>query len=72
MTKFAKVKDEKALVRDMDSKAILNIDVQALQDHRRKKQAALMQARRLDGLEQSVNEMKQMLQQLLQNKDKQQ
>lgn len=66
MTNFAKVKDDKGLVRDMDSKAILNIDVQSLQDHRRKKQAALQQTKRLESLEQSVAEMKEMLRILIQ------
>lgn len=70
MTNYAKVKDNLGLIRDMDSKAILNIDTQALQDHRKRRQAALMQSRRLDNLEQSVAEMKQMLQILI--KDKQQ
>jgi O-methyltransferase involved in polyketide biosynthesis len=36
-----KVKDEKGLVRDPFSKAILNIDTTALQEHRRKKSGAV-------------------------------
>lgn len=32
-----KVKDEKGLVRDPSSKAILSVDTDALKDHRRKK-----------------------------------
>ena len=33
-----KVKDEKGLVRDPSSKAVLNVDIEALREHRKKTQ----------------------------------
>jgi hypothetical protein len=37
MSDYAKVKDHKGLIRDMYSKAVLNVDEESLLDHRRKK-----------------------------------
>lgn len=64
MTNYAKVKEHKDLVRDMESKAILNIDTQALMEHRKKK--ALMRevvnnSNKINQMESDIGEIKQML-----------
>jgi hypothetical protein len=64
MTNFAKVKDHTGLIRDMNSKAILNIDKEALNDHRRKKavmKKIVEDTKRIDKIENDVCEIKQML-----------
>lgn len=68
MTNYAKVKDHRGLVRDMDSKAVLNVDTQALHEHRRKKKVMtdlMNQSSRIDKIENDVSEIKDMLLQLL-------
>jgi transposase-like protein len=69
MTKIlAKVQEHKDLVRDMESKAVLNVDQQALLEHRRKKRMMtelLTHGSRIDRIENDVSEIKQMLKQLL-------
>lgn len=68
MSNFAKVRDKNGLVRDLNSKAILNTDRQALLDHRRKRKIMLDlmgQDCRISKIENDVSEIKQMLLQLL-------
>lgn len=68
MTNYAKVKDNRGLVRDMESKAILNVDHQALLEHRRKKKTmgeVLNQSKRIDKLEDDISDIKKMLMHLI-------
>lgn len=68
MSKLAKVIDDSALVRDMDSKAILNTDKNALVNHRRNMrtmQTMVNQTERIDSLQNDINEIKQLLSLLL-------
>lgn len=70
MSNFAKVKDHNGLVRDMDSKAILNVDTKALIEHRSKKQVmkgVIDNSKKIDNLENDISEIKQLLAQLINN-----
>lgn len=54
----------------MDSKAILNTDIQALQDHRRKRlmmKEVLDNHKKIEKLEQDMSEIKDMLSTLIKN-----
>ena len=66
---YAKVKDHDNLVRDMNSKAVLNTDKEGLQDYLRKREVAKKQQEeqtetksRLTKIEQSMSEIKNLLQ----------
>jgi carbamoylphosphate synthase small subunit len=68
MNNYAKVQDHNDLVRDMNSKAILNIDQEALENHRRKKsvmKSLVENNQKVKELENDVKEIKQMLSCLL-------
>lgn len=68
MSNYAKVKDHKGLIRDMNSKAILNTDTHALIEHRRKKKVMsdlLNQGSRIDKIEDDISQIKNMLSELL-------
>ena len=70
MSNFAKVKDHNGLVRDMESKAILNVDTKALIEHRSKKQVmkgVIDNSKKIDNLENDISEIKQLLAQLINN-----
>lgn len=70
MSNFAKVKDHNGLIRDMDSKAILNVDTKALTEHRSKKQVmkgVIDNSKKIDNLENDISEIKQLLAQLINN-----
>lgn len=54
-----KVKGEPDLVRDPYSKAILNTNVAALHEHRKRKQLARQAADKIDALESDVKSLKQ-------------
>jgi protein subunit release factor A len=72
MNNYAKVEDHNDLVRDMLSKAVLTIDQEALENHRRKKsvmKGLIENAKKVQELENDVKEIKQMLSCLL-HKDK--
>lgn len=72
MTDFAKVKDHKGLIRDMNSKAILNVDNEALVEHRNRKNVMkniIDNSHKIEKLENDVNDIKQMLQILINRKD---
>lgn len=69
---FAKVKDHDNLVRDMNSKAILNTDRLALQEYYQKRDLAKKELsekteskQRLDKIENDMAEIKNMLAQLI-------
>jgi hypothetical protein len=71
MTDFAKVKDHKGLIRDMNSKAILNVDNEALVEHRNRKNVMkniIDNSNKIEKLENDVNDIKQMLQILIDRK----
>jgi hypothetical protein len=64
MTNYAKVKEHNDLVRDMTSKAILNIDQEALENHRRKKtvmKSIVENNEKIKELDNDVKEIKEML-----------
>jgi glutamine synthetase len=65
---YAKVKEHENLIRDMNSKAILNIDKEGLQDYLRKREVAKKQQEeqietknRLAKIEQDMSEIKTIL-----------
>ena len=69
---FAKVKDHENLVRDMNSKAILNTDKLALQDYYQKRELAKKELsekteskQRLDKIENEMSEIKDLLRELI-------
>lgn len=64
MTNYAKVKEHKDLIRDMHSKAILNVDNQALVEHRNKKtlmKKVINNSNKIEKMENDLSEIKQML-----------
>lgn len=68
MSNYSKVKDKNGLIRDMSSKAILNIDKQALDEHRQKRKVMkdlMSQGSRIDKMENDISEIKNMLTELL-------
>jgi len=69
---FAKVKDHENLVRDMNSKAILNTDKLALQEYYQKREMAKKELsekveskQRLDKIENEMSEIKDLLRELI-------
>ena len=69
---FAKVKDHDNLVRDMNSKAILNTDRLALQEYYQKRELAkkelaekIESKQRLDKIENEMSEIKDLLRELI-------
>ena len=69
---FAKVKDHDNLVRDMNSKAILNTDKLALQEYYQKRELAKKELsekteskQRLDKIENEMSEIKDLLRELI-------
>lgn len=65
---FAKVKDHDNLIRDMNSKAVLNTDKAGLQEYYQKREAAkkdqserVETKQRLDKIEQDMSEIKELL-----------
>ena len=69
---FAKVKDHDNLVRDMNSKAILNTDKLALQEYYQKREMAKKELsekveskQRLDKIENEMSEIKDLLRELI-------
>jgi glutamine synthetase len=66
---YAKVREHENLVRDMQSKAVLNTDKEGLQDYLRKREVAKKQQEeqfetknRLTKIEQDMSEIKNLLQ----------
>jgi len=69
---FAKVKDHDNLIRDMNSKAILNTDKLALQEYQKKRELAKKELsekteskQRLDKIENEMSEIKDLLRELI-------
>ena len=69
---FAKVKDHENLVRDMNSKAILNTDKLALQEYYQKRELVkkelaekIESKQRLDKIENEMSEIKDLLRELI-------
>ena len=69
---FAKVKDHENLVRDMNSKAILNTDKLALQEYHQKRELVkkelaekIESKQRLDKIENEMSEIKDLLRELI-------
>ena len=69
---FAKVKDHENLVRDMNSKAILNTDKLALQEYYQKRELVKKELsekteskQRLDKIENEMSEIKDLLRELI-------
>lgn len=56
--KFTRVEDQPNLVRDIHSRAILNVDSSGLEAYKRKKQARAMQNRQIQELNKDVYEIK--------------
>lgn len=68
MTNHLKVVDNTDLVRDPYSKAIINVNTTALQEHRKKKALVTQSYKnssRIDQLEHDIKDMKEMLSQIL-------
>jgi hypothetical protein len=66
--KYAKVQENPELIRDMDSKAVLNTNLTALQAYKKKreKQQEIQSAvEDINNLRQEVNELKTLMQRLL-------
>ena len=66
--KYAKVKENPELIRDMDSKAVLNTNLNALRAYKKKreKQQEIQSAvEDINNLRQEVNELKTLMQRLL-------
>jgi hypothetical protein len=61
MTRLARISGNKGLVRDMESKAILNIDIQAKLEHKRSKEfltKLMTESNKIEELENDINEIK--------------
>jgi hypothetical protein len=69
MTKFAIVRDHKGLIRDLNSKAILNVDDQSLVEHRKNKNVLKTLIENSNKIEKMENDIKQILEIMLQLKD---
>jgi hypothetical protein len=68
MNNYAKVEDHTDLIRDMNSKAILNIDKESLENHRKNKtimKSIVENNKKVTELDNDVKEIKQMLSCLL-------
>jgi cell fate (sporulation/competence/biofilm development) regulator YmcA (YheA/YmcA/DUF963 family) len=66
--KYAKVKENPELIRDMDSKAVLNTNLNALQAYKKKreKQQEIQSAvEDINNLRQEVNDIKTLMQRIL-------
>jgi hypothetical protein len=68
MSKFAKVKENPDLIRDMENQAILNTNVDALEAYkkRRKKEIEVSQSLNdINTMKQDINELKTLMQRIL-------
>lgn len=71
MTNIAKIDGYKGLVRDLESKAVLNVDSQALNEHRNRKrfmQELLANTEKVNQLENEIGELKEMIRQFMDNR----
>ena len=68
MTKFAKVKENPDLVRDMDNQAILNTNMDALEAYKKRRQKEREVSQSLSDInimKQDINELKSLMQRIL-------
>lgn len=66
--KYAKVKESPELIRDMESKAVLNTNISALQAYKKKreKQQEIQSAvEDINTMKQDINELKSLMQRIL-------
>jgi hypothetical protein len=66
--KYAKVKENPELIRDMDSKAVLNTNLNALQAYKKKreKQQEIQSAvEDINNMKQDINDLKTLMQRIL-------
>lgn len=66
--KFAKIVDNENLVRDMETNAVLNTDMNALEKYKARREVQRQKAEEFETLKQDVSDIKQLLQQLV-NRD---
>jgi len=60
--------EDKSFVRDLHSKALINTDRIALENHRKKRQIEIQQARKLQQMESKVEELNNMRNEILEIK----
>ena len=60
--------EDKSFVRDLHSKALINTDRVALENHRKKRQIEIQQARKLQQMESKVEELNNMRNEILEIK----
>ena len=68
MTKFAKVKENPDLIRDMDNQAILNTNIDALAAYKKRRQKEREVSQSLSDInimKQDINELKSLMQRIL-------
>jgi len=58
MSKFAKVKEHSNLVRDLDSKAVLNVDNKSLQAYRESRNARMKQQQKFEGIQEEIDSIR--------------
>lgn len=66
--KYARVKDEKNLIRDMSTQAILNTDISAVKRHEQRMQQLNKQKEQqaeINNLKSEISEIRKLLQQLI-------
>lgn len=66
--KYAKVKDNPELVRDMESKAVLNTNISAMQAYKKKREKQQEMRAAVDDIntmKQDINELKTLMQRIL-------
>ena len=61
--------EDKSFVRDLHSKALINTDKVALENHRKKRQMEIQQARKWQQMETKVEELNNMRNEILEIKD---
>jgi hypothetical protein len=67
---FAKINDDKSIVRDCTTNAILAVDKTALQNNRNMRRAAAQRQEEMDDLKNQVARLTTLVEQLLQNNNK--
>lgn len=65
MVKEVKIKDEKDFVKDLDSNAILNSNVEALAAYRKKKKLQKDQDNKIKELESKIKELEHIIEKLV-------
>ena len=65
MNKYVKVKDESDLVKDKNTGAVLNTNLDSLKAYREKRKKDLEMGNKIDQLENDIGDIKSMLKELL-------